>query len=70
MPKTILITGSSSGIGLAIAKQLLNEGNIIIINSNQDIDDKFLLNEFGSNQGIHFFKADISKKEDLENMKD
>ena len=68
MSKTILITGSSEGIGKAIAKQLLSEGNTVIINSNQDIEEGFLVNEFKTNQGIYFFKADISKKEEVESM--
>lgn len=68
MSKTILITGSSEGIGKAIAKQLLSEGNTVIINSNQDIEEGFLMNEFKTNQGIYFFKTDISKKEEVESM--
>jgi short-subunit dehydrogenase len=70
MAKTILITGSSEGIGKAIAKQLLSNENIVIINSNQVIEEDFFMNEFKTNQGIYFFKADISKKEEVESMRD
>ena len=40
--KKILITGSSSGIGLEIAKKLNKDGNKIIINSRDKKKLKFL----------------------------
>ena len=32
MKKNILVTGSSRGIGLAIAEKLLHEGNNVVLN--------------------------------------
>lgn len=68
--KVALITGSTSGIGKETAKQLLKEGCFVVINSCYDISEDFILNEFGDTENVSFFKADISKKQDLENMKD
>lgn len=66
--KIALVTGSTSGIGKAIAISLLKNNCTVIINSNIDIKDDFLLSEFDNNDQIYFYKTDISSKQDLENM--
>lgn len=68
--KIALVTGSTSGIGKAIAKQLLIDGNTVIINSFEEVDNNFLKSEFDNSENIYFYKADISKKVDLEKMRD
>lgn len=70
MEKISLVTGSTSGIGKATAKRLLQAGHKVIINSNFDIDSTFLDVEFGSNPNVIFLKADISKVGDLESLRD
>lgn len=62
MSKIILVTGSTSGIGKAIALDLLSKGNKVIINSNVEYNETLPKN-------MYFYQADISKKSDILNMK-
>jgi 3-oxoacyl-[acyl-carrier protein] reductase len=65
--KVYLVTGSTKGIGEAIAKQLLAEGAKVIVNGPSEIDQN-QLDSFGPN--ATFIKADISQKADLEMLRE
>lgn len=64
--KTVLITGSSRGIGAAIA-QRLNEEYKIVINYNNSKDEalKLLENLRKTNPNVIAVKADVSKEDDV-----
>lgn len=69
--KTILITGSSRGIGKAIALKCARNGANVIINcSSSDNEVTSLLKEI-NNMGVSrtFIKADISKKNVVDKLK-
>lgn len=68
MKKICLVTGSTCGIGLAIAKKL-SKDNIVIINDYKDIDKNFISNQFENGENVVFYKADISNKQDVLNLK-
>ena len=67
--KTVLITGSSRGIGAAIARRL-NDEYKIIINYNKSKDKAMeLLDELRStNPNVIALKADVSDENEVENM--
>lgn len=67
MKKISLVTGSTQGIGLALAKKL-SEKDIVIINDNKGIEKDFIKENFKSKQ-VYYFKADISKIEEIEALK-
>ena len=64
--KTVLITGSSRGIGAAIAQRLNNEYKIIInYNNSKDKALKLLENLRKTNPYVIAVKADVSKEDDV-----
>lgn len=64
--KTVLITGSSRGIGAAIAQRLNNEYKIIInYNNSKDEALKLLENLRKTNPNVIAVKADVSKEDDV-----
>lgn len=64
--KTVLITGSSRGIGAAIAQRLNNEYKIVInYNNSKDQAMKLLENLRKTNPYVIAVKADVSKEEDV-----
>ena len=67
--KTVLITGSSRGIGAAIARKL-NDEYKIIINYNKSKDKAFALMEElrETNPNVIAIKANVSDESEVENM--
>ena len=65
--KTALVTGSTSGIGLGIAKALAQQGANIVLNGFGDVDGpKAEVAAFGVQVGYH--GADMSKPAEIEAM--
>jgi 3-hydroxybutyrate dehydrogenase len=65
--KTAIVTGSTSGIGLAIAKSLAKEGANILVNGLRD--DRSVLEELREfNVEVAFHRADMSKPQEIEEM--
>lgn len=66
--KVALVTGSTQGIGLAIAHRLFNDGATVILNSPSE-SDKSVLEQFNDLARVRFVAADISNKAELERVR-
>ncbi|HEY1227888.1 MAG TPA: SDR family NAD(P)-dependent oxidoreductase, partial [Ramlibacter sp.] len=65
--KTALVTGSTSGIGLGIAKALAKQGANIVLNGFGDVEGpKAEVTKLGAKVGYH--GADMSKPAEIEDM--
>ena len=61
--KTIIITGSSTGIGKEIARYFIEKGSNVVMNSSNEENLKKAYEEFGSPSNAIYLVGDISKKE-------
>ncbi|CAN7284995.1 D-beta-hydroxybutyrate dehydrogenase [compost metagenome] len=67
--KTALVTGSTSGIGLGIAKALAAQGANIIVNGFGDVDAaKSEIAQAGQGIKVGYHGADMSKAAEIEDM--
>lgn len=67
--KIIIVTGGASGIGLATAKKLSIDNNVIIADY-KDINQDFIKDNFTNIDNVYYFKCDISKKENIISLRD
>ena len=71
MPKTILITGSTDGIGLETAKVLYSQGHHILLHGRSDTELKTsakALSELSGEGGVESYLADLSHMTDVESL--
>jgi NAD(P)-dependent dehydrogenase (short-subunit alcohol dehydrogenase family) len=68
--RTAVITGSSRGIGAAIAEKYASEGCNVVINylSSPDKAEEIRKNIEGMGAGVISVKADVSKREEVETL--
>src|SRR5947208_2987302 len=64
--KTALITGGNSGIGLATAKQFVNEGAYVFISGRRDTELAAAVKEIGEN--VTGTQGDVSNLGDLDRL--
>jgi NAD(P)-dependent dehydrogenase (short-subunit alcohol dehydrogenase family) len=64
--KIALITGGNSGIGLATAKQFVNEGAYVFITGRRDSELASAVKEIGKN--VTSIQGDVSNLDDLDNL--
>src|SRR5580692_342683 len=62
--KIALVTGGTSGIGLATAKRLADEGAYVFITGR----DRTRLDEAAASTGAHGVQSDVSKPEELDSL--
>jgi 3-hydroxybutyrate dehydrogenase len=73
LKKLSIVTGSTSGIGLGIAKALVSAGSDVIINGSRDlieIDLELLSMSHKNKAKISYVKADLSKIDEIQNLMD
>jgi len=64
--KIAVITGGNSGIGLATAKQFVNEGAFVFITGRRDAELTAAVKEIGRN--VTGIRGDVSKLDDLDRL--
>src|SRR5471032_85202 len=64
--KVAIVTGSTQGIGAAIARRFAAEGALVVLNSHRDDDDaRAIAAELGPERGL-FIQADVADRGAME----
>lgn len=66
-PATVLITGGTSGIGLALTRQLYREGHTVIVAARDKAKLSRLLDE---HKGIFGYQCDLASRQQVESLTD
>lgn len=68
--RVIFITGSTKGIGKAIADKSLELDYQVIASSDSEFSDRDVRELFGDNNRLDYLKCDISKLDDIQNARE
>lgn len=70
MPKTVIVTGGSRGIGATIVNLLAKEGYHVILNYHKSEEIAKKIQEESTKKGYHveIFKADVAKREEVKKL--
>jgi NAD(P)-dependent dehydrogenase (short-subunit alcohol dehydrogenase family) len=69
--KIAIVTGSSKGIGLGIARVFHNEGAKVVVTCRTESEGRKIADELGAAQGKAIFvKTDVTKSQDIRNLID
>jgi len=67
--KTVLITGASSGLGLATAKELANRGARVLMACRSGIPEKGMeVQEYSGSQNVFMLQVDLSDFDSIKNL--
>ena len=65
---TALISGGTSGIGLATAAVLLERGWQVAVSGRDEAKGRAALQQLGKDRAVHYIKGDVSCDDDCRNM--
>lgn len=68
MSKTILITGSTDGIGLEAAKKFLQNGNTVLLHGRDDKKLKKIKDKLSKVGNVESYKADLSDLDEVRSL--
>ncbi|HEU4561261.1 MAG TPA: SDR family oxidoreductase [Longimicrobium sp.] len=66
--KVVVITGASSGIGAALARELARRGHALVLSARREDALRELADEIGGQ--THVVRADVTRRADVENVRD
>src|SRR5699024_10306501 len=66
--KVAIVTGASSGIGTAIAKELANAGAKVVLAARNKEKLKNIAAEIGDEEKVIYVQTDMTKQDDVESL--